>query len=1028
MNGSHIVPDESIVLPLQTRIPLVGRDRERESLAGALEQVLKSLGCTWLIEGPPGIGKTQLVKWLEGAAAQRGVRTHWGYCLKESNAPFFPFEQIFRTLVPSGPASSELPGTGGPDLLPPVLIFPDERPSRMLHRIATLSPAHPCLIVGRERPASLRQSYPGLAQTTRFLRFTTSESEPEGIAPGQIDAIGERLASHLDQQKGSVIALGGVDYLVSQNGFSPVLKLVQFLREEAERTESHLLLNVNPATLEKREVALLCSEGDVEPTANADRVDVPGAPLTPAAAMLRYLDLLEQQAPHEPRLLVLDDVQWADPDSLRTFQFLARNVRHLPVLIVGTLRTEEHSSDAAAPEQVLQTILDKCDAEGLISRLSLRGLPAEDVRVLAESTLGLPFRRAEDEALVTLFHRTEGNPYFVQETLRQLVQDRWIQREDGGAVLRVPHSEGPFASALSTTIPPTLRRLVARRLSLLTSDELELLRWASIVGSEFDLPPLVSVLSRDAGLLREGFHHLERDLHLLEAASEPGRWSFSHPLVWEVTRAELPEPEFRKRAGELARWWMVYRPDEVEVVSRLFYEALVPTEGLPWVRKALDKALTNHAPETVERYHRWLDDLLRIGGAPPEERYREGVAVSERLLLEIGSNASLIRMLRSLTELPVSAADQLSAKILLAYALAAVNIRDARELMAILSPELEASSGKVDPKWEAVAALVRVGTLIRQAKYAAVLQEVVQIEPVLREVKEPWVKGRMAYARGHSLAYLGRIPEAKDALVQLQQLAKEMGTPFLEIFCAGLKGAIAEIEGDLEEGEASQERALSLARSRGDIRAMSVAYGNLVISCSFRGKTERARQFLAEGQQYCDRFDLKDIAEHLNIGEAYILWREERWKDLRDRCANILNQTTSNEAGRALALSFLAEAYLELDDVGAARSTFDRVEARKEELEPGELTNLLRVRSLLEERSADLSAARESLTAASRLLKDHPNMFWGGWLAAAMARWESRYGSSTLAKTYASTARSEIVRSGVKLESCPRWIREIFPG
>ena len=1021
---------KTLDLPPPSTVPLVGREKEREILAKALADAKVAGGQTWLVEGAAGIGKTRLVRWLEEEAVKKGFRVLWGYCLKESNLPFFPFQQIFRSSNPDTAVPATSPN-GGDDSLPLLTIFESERPLRLLDKVAALSSSHSCLVVSRERPDHLRKQFRFLAPDARVLQLTKGGEGEDCLPPGQVDAIGERLSQHLSSGKGAVVAVTNLDYLVSQNGFQPVLRLVQFLREEAERADAHVLFSVNPATLEKREMALLEGEGDVVRDATpTPAAAAPSGPEPPAITMLRYLETLEREAPHQPRLLVIDDVQWADPDSLRTLQFLARNIRSLPVLLVGTMRVKEWRTIEDKTDQVLDEILGKIDEEGSLFRLPLGGLAEQESQDLVERTIGLPLLKSEgdsENALLSIFKRAEGNPYFVQETMRQLAQEGLLRKEGNHAVLAYHSIEDGTPAGEAPPIPPTLRRLVARRLSMLTEEEMDLLRWASVVGSEFDLPPLVVALERPGADVLALLRRLERDLHILDAQPGGERWSFGHPLVWEVTLSETDAEERRRKALKLADWWTEHRGGDVGTVARLYNDAKEPGRGLPWVRKAVDMAISQHAPETVVRYHRWLQDLLQLAGTSPEGRLQEGMAVCERHLVEMGASPSLAHMLEFLLDLPARPAERLPARILLAYSMAGQNTREARVQIDSIRVERSRDNIHLPPKWEALLELANVNVLIRLAKFKSVIDELDRMAPLLEELKEPWLKGRAAYARGHCSGCLGNVAETKKSLMELRKLIPESGSPGLELFCSALEATVAETEGDFRQAEAGQTRANAIARRQGDMRSTALSLTNMTISAGCRGSYDTAREYAQECHKFCSRFGFKDMEDFLVVGECAVLWGEQRWPELVQKLKEAFSKSVGNETGRALAHTFLAEGHIELGDLPAARASLNESQQRKEEMNPGEVADLLRVRARLEEREGDPASARKTLAEALRILEERPHMYWGAWVNRELARWEFQHGDPALGHSFRAQAESLFERGGALPAAWKKWLQDIHP-
>jgi hypothetical protein len=1023
------VADAPFDLPPPSAIPFVGREKERIALARAIADAKGGRGETWLVEGPAGIGKTRLVRWLEEEAVKSGFRVLWGYCLKESNLPFFPFQQIFRRSSSSTAAPAMVAPDEGSVVLPLLTLFEDERPSRLLERVAAISATNPSLVVTRELASHLRKQLPALAPGARILQLTKGGEGKDCLSPGHLDAIGERLSQHLKSTQGAVLALASLDYLVSQNGFPPVLRLVQFLREEAERVDAHVMLSVNPAALEKREMALLEGEGEVLRETNTPAATASSGPEPPAMMMMRYLETLERESPSQPRLLVIDDVQWADPDSLRTLQFLSRNIRNLPVLLVGTMRVEEWRAPEEKTEQGLEEILGRMDAEGSLLRLPLRGLGEEESQSLAEDTIGLPLRKGDEtgeSALLSIFQRAEGNPYFVQETMRQLVQEGLLRREGDHAVLTHPSPKAGASTGEVSLIPPTLRRLVARRLSMLTREEMGLLRWAAVAGSEFDLAPLASSLQRPAVEVSALLRRLERELHILDTQPGGERWSFAHPLVWEVTLAETATEERRRKALILADWWAEHRASDVETAARLYRDALEPGRGLPWVRKAVDMAMFQHAPETVERYHRWMQDLLQAAGTDAGSRVREGMTVCEQYVLEIGSGQSLNHMLEFLASLPATPAERLPARILLAYSRGGMDSPDVRAQMDDLLGEISREHGRLSMKWEVVGGVANADLLIRQGRFKTAIEELQRLSQLAQGVPEPWVKGRVIHRLGFSYASVGPVVKAKESLEQLRSLILVSGQSAMEASCHGLEAAIADAEGNLRQSEESEGLANAIFRRKGNVRSTAVSLGNMVMDAALRGKIDTARTYLSEAQSICNRFGFKDLGDFLFLGECYILWGERRWDETVRKLVETFSRPSGVVTGRMFAHALLAEGYVELKNVPSARLNIAEAEKGKEEFSPPEFANVLRVRARVEEAEGDPLSSRKTLAEALRVLEDSPHLYWGAWVNAELARWESMHGDPALASSFRAEAESLFDKSGVLPAGRPIWLRETY--
>ena len=139
----------------------------------------------------------------------------------------------------------------------------------------------------------------------------------------------------------------------------------------------------------------------------------------PEQARFRLFDavttFLYQAAQHHPLVLVLDDLHWADKPSLLLLEFLAQELRQSRLLVIGTYRDMELSR-----QHPLSETLAELTREQPLQRLVLHGLNQEEVERFLEVTTDITLPQALVEAVHT---QTEGNPLFLTEVVRLLVQE-----------------------------------------------------------------------------------------------------------------------------------------------------------------------------------------------------------------------------------------------------------------------------------------------------------------------------------------------------------------------------------------------------------------------------------------------------------------------------------------------------------------------------------------------------------------------------------------------------------------------------
>jgi len=142
-------------------------------------------------------------------------------------------------------------------------------------------------------------------------------------------------------------------------------------------------------------------------------------PLDSEQARFRLFDAittyLKRAAEIRSLVLILDDLHWADKPSLLLLRFLAREMGASRLLVVATYRDVEVSRGHPLAE-----VLPSLRQERTVERLLLRGLPEEDVRAMLVALRG---ENVPETLARAISHETEGNPFFVQEIVRHLVDE-----------------------------------------------------------------------------------------------------------------------------------------------------------------------------------------------------------------------------------------------------------------------------------------------------------------------------------------------------------------------------------------------------------------------------------------------------------------------------------------------------------------------------------------------------------------------------------------------------------------------------
>ncbi|WFE38649.1 AAA family ATPase [Micromonospora sp. WMMD998] len=224
-------------------------------------------------------------------------------------------------------------------------------------------------------------------------------------------------------------------------------------------------------------------------------------------------------AQHRPVVVVLDDLHWADPASLRMLQFATQHTWFERLLLIGTYRDAE----VEAGDHPLRPLLLPLTAKA--TTVTLAGLDRDEVAALISRTAG----REPGAGLVDEVHRrTGGNPFFVEQTARL-----W-------------HTGG-----LADTIAPGVREAVRRRLDQLPAPVVEVLTVAAVLGREFHRQTLAGCVPGPAAQVDRLLDRAAAARLVL--ARGGGRFAFVHDLVRETLYDGLPEDDRRTRHAAVVR-------------------------------------------------------------------------------------------------------------------------------------------------------------------------------------------------------------------------------------------------------------------------------------------------------------------------------------------------------------------------------------------------------------------------------------------------------------------------------------------
>ena len=364
----------------------------------------------------------------------------------------------------------------------------------------------------------------------------------------------------------------------------------------------------------------------VLPEVLVERPDLPPPErATESWQRLRLFEALARAAlaAGQPLLLLIDDLQWCDQETLEWLRYLLQFDPAARLLVIGTVRLEE-----VPPEDPLQALLLDLRGAEQLTELQLGPLDSSETAALAAQVAG---RELDATLAARLYAATEGHPLFVVETLRTELDER---ARAGG------HAEPPVAGPPAfSALPPRMQAVIAGRLAHLSAPARELAMLAATIGRAFTWDVLAVASDVDEDTLVRGLDELLRRNVVREQDGDA--YDFSHDRIREAAYASASAARrrllHRRVAQALER---VYAADLDAVSGQIaeHYEcAGLAAQASPFYRRAAAAAQQVYANvEAIDLLHRGLALLATL----PESRERD----EQELAIQTALGVSLMAL------------------------------------------------------------------------------------------------------------------------------------------------------------------------------------------------------------------------------------------------------------------------------------------------------------------------------------------------------------------------------------------------
>ncbi|MGH2865774.1 MAG: ATP-binding protein [Solirubrobacteraceae bacterium] len=672
--------------------------------------------------------------------------------------------------------------------------------------------------------------------------------------------------------------------------------------------------------------------------------------------------LLAEVAQSVPLCVVLDDLHWADGQSVALLKHLVRTLEHEALQLIVTYR----DSDLGKDHPLSAVLSDLRRVEG-VQRIALHGLGVDEVAQLMSLAAGHELQDDALELAGQIATETDGNPFFVGEILRGLSESGALSFDQSSGRWSVDRS-----AALA--LPESVRDVIERRVERLGEETAEVLTVAAVIGRSFELELLSRVAEVAEGRLLD---HLEAAVAaslLSESSEQVGRFRFDHALINETLYESLGATRRARmhhrvaqalerlcgadpgeRLSELALHWRLaaVSVDKAKAADyslragRRALESLAPDEAAKLFTDAADLTSDVEGAERCQAliglgeaqrqtgdgaFRETLLDAARIASAVGEaELAAEAALANNRGVTSVFGevDAERIAAIERALELDDPPQPARRARLLALQAQESTWDPDFERRRTLADEALCLARGAGEPRtladvlhlacfayWTAETLELRGALSEELSQYASCLED-----PALRF----WARDDEFHVRTEQ----GNFARARAALDHMKRIADELGQPTLQWFAAFTGAGFELMRGDLAGGERLLERAFQIGQEAEEPDAILVHGVQLCHTRLHQGRGQEVLAMLEQG-----------VSTYPGVPAwKAVLAETLGWLDRRAEAATILKQATSErfehvapEPTRLTALSLYADAAVLSGDAAAAAILYELIEPTGEQI------------------------------------------------------------------------------------------------
>jgi class 3 adenylate cyclase/DNA polymerase III delta prime subunit len=612
-------------------------------------------------------------------------------------------------------------------------------------------------------------------------------------------------------------------------------------------------------------------------------------------------------------LLVLDDIHWATKPTLHLMQHVVRVAadEHAPLLVIATYR----DTDVDRSHPLASVLADLRRLPG-VDRFPVENLSLDEVLELIESAASIELDEQIRLLATVMYSETEGNPFFVGEVLRHLIETGAVRRDGDRWVI---------ANADRITIPEGVRDVVGRRLNRLPAVANDVLSVAAVLGRDFDVELLLAVSDATENDALDALDQAMRARLVEETGVD--NYRFAHALVRTTLYDELSATRRRRLHRRVADALEKMRPDDVRALAHHCTEA-GPDGGdisraLRYTLAAAEQSLAARAFGDAEAGFRGALELLDDGGrddAPERAAALCGLGEAQR---DQG-----IQEFRE-TLLQASSAALAAGNLPLLQRAVLANTRGFSSIIGGVDPErvamLERAVELTDPAPSAMRALLLAHLASEETfgtKRPRMLELADEAAAMARELADPPLLARVLIMTSYAYTYGTRYEEALVRSAEVVELADATGDPTIRALSRVFRSGALLTVGDFEAAHDALRTGMAIAETEGSPLSRWALSSNFVHVAALAGRLDEAEALNNTMLEQADALGQSDGPEWWAAVLAGLQFMRGTAGTLADAAGEFALRYPLNNSWRAVQAWLLADANRE-DEARAVLTEYE---------------------------------------------------------------------------------------------------------